>query len=183
MPVMNLTINQKGTSFYEKWTKDTKYGVIFYAPALLLFCLGIGIVIYGLTVKFVLISIFPVVLISNAFVRPYYRRKNTFNQMIKSIALSDNAISIETYRWFAFNPIVESIPANDLIVNDSADSSFFKGKRIHLLKVRGSQTEAFLLIDEFFDDIDSLLHILDPKSLCLTHTITHPHTPLQEDDV
>jgi len=157
MTEVNLIANQQGKNFYEKWLKETKNGVILYAPVLLLFYLGIGIVIYGLSLTFVIISIFPIFLILIAFVRPYYSRKNYVNRMVKSITLNDGIISIETYSWFTFKSIVESTPLSEISLSTSNENSFFEGRKIHILKISDVDNSVFFIVDDFFDNLNSLL--------------------------
>ncbi|PTR00044.1 hypothetical protein C8P68_102875 [Mucilaginibacter yixingensis] len=125
---IDLRINQDGNKYYNKWVKDTKVGLFIIAPALLIFYIGAGIVIYGLTLKYILISIYPVCLILLAFVRPYFSRKD-LNKMVRELRLIDKDISIETYKWFSLAPIIETFPIDSITVNEAHNISFLKVRR------------------------------------------------------
>ncbi|MBB6239806.1 hypothetical protein HDC90_004468 [Pedobacter sp. AK013] len=157
MEEINLKVNQKGVEFYDKWLKETKSGIFLYAPVFLLFYLGIGLAIYGLNLKFILISILPVFLILISFVSPYYSRKKYFNQMAKSISINDDVVLIETCEWFGTSSVVKSFPINEIIISNSESISFFKELKVYSLKINPEDTVPIYIIDEFFDNTIVLL--------------------------
>lgn len=158
MTAESFATNQEGFTYYKKWVKETKYGLIFYTPALLFFYLGVGILIYGFSLKFILISIFPVGIILSTFVRPYYSRKKYINRTVKNITISDNGIFLETYSWFSSYSIKRTTSLNGISLSDFIVTPFFREKKVYSLSI---DNDKFFLIPEFFNNIDPLLSQLN----------------------
>jgi len=161
---INLITNQKGLIFYKKWVKETRNGIIIYTPLFLFFYLGMGILIYGFSLKYILISIFPVVLILISFVRPYYSRKRYFNQLARGISLNNNFVSIETYKWFSSDPIVGSISINNISICEINDISLFKGMKVHTINLNAGNEGDIYIVEDFFDGMESVLTHLYKKA-------------------
>ncbi len=160
MEGIKMEINEKGIEFYQKWLRETKSGLIFYAPVFLLFYLGLGVAIYGSNLMFALISILPTLLILGSFVYPYYSRKKYFNQMARSVSVNENIILIETLQWFSASAVIKSVPLNEIIINKEKDIAFFKERKVYSLKVSPDDNAPIYIIDEFFDDNTILLSYL-----------------------
>lgn len=157
MKNLNLSINQKGNDFYLKWKKDTNQGAFIYAPAMLMFYLGIGVLIYGTGFKFYLISIYPVLLICLGFIYPIFSRKKYLNRMVETIEQKGDVIIIQTYKWFNAEAVCEVSKINAAQLTKYKEQAFFKGKEVYILKFKDSKANEFYIVEEFFDPIKDFL--------------------------
>lgn len=150
------SVNQYGVDFYKKWHKDTKRGLYIAAPSMLVFYLGAGILIFDFTLKYVLISIVPVLLISQAFIRPYFYRKKLFNRTAKNIEVKGNVLALETFPWFGHAGSVYTFKLND-IKPTKYNGSFFRNDTVWMFH-DDTLDSNFYVARNFFDEpLDFLL--------------------------
>jgi hypothetical protein len=151
---LQMVINNEGDLFYLKWRKDTIRSLII-APFFFGFFALIFTMIVGLSLKLLFILIWPLILTVLLFIYvPFFVRKKYINNMIKLILVKDNSISVETFKWFNFDSVKESILIDDIEIKESIDVSFFRGKKLYLLKIKNYEQKSFYMINDFFDNID-----------------------------
>ena len=158
----NFIINDAGNDCYEKSKKDSKLsfwvGPLFLAFIIVCFAMASG----GLKLRFFLIIIWPTILIGLAFLyTPLIKRGKYFGHTIKRISFSEENVSIETYGWFRYKSISMSAPLADVQVKSWAYPMFYAGKKVFLVILKNSEANTFYLVEEFFDNSDEILKLLN----------------------
>ncbi|WP_158800308.1 hypothetical protein [Pedobacter sp. L105] len=148
---INLIVNNKGDLFYKKWKRDSNFGVYVFAPIIIVFYLLCTAGTFGLSNNLIFISIFPVGLLATGLIYvPVFSRRKYMNYLIKEVDISENIVSIETYKWFNHSEI--SLSFNKIDMVETKDESFFSDYKVFLLKGVSLGNDRFFLISDFFDE-------------------------------
>lgn len=159
---LSLGANDMGNLFYNKWKNDTKCSVFIMAPACLIFLLGCFTMIVGVSLKLFFISLLPIIIIVLVLIYvPFVVRRKYLNNLVKKVVIEDDSISLKTYQWFSYKSISVSVKTAEMEVKESTSETFFKGKRVLLLKLKDVEANTFYLIEEFFDNTVSFSKLLN----------------------
>lgn len=156
--ILNFVINETGNEFFGDRRKDSKRSLFIVGPASLIFVSTCFFMTAGFSLKFVLIMIWPLIMIGLAFFyTPFVSRGKSMSHTIKRIAVDGENVSFETYDWFGYNSISISAQLTDIKVKVWTYQMFYKGKKVFLVVLNNSEANTFYLVEEFFDNIGDLL--------------------------
>jgi len=159
---LNFEINEMGDDFFENRRKDSRLSLFVVGPASLIFVSACFFMTAGLTLKFVLIMIWPLIMIGLAFFyTPLVSRGKSLSHTIKHITVDGENVSFETYDWFNYNSISISAQLNDIKLKVWTYQMFYKGKKVFLVILNNSEANTFYLVEEFFDNIEDFLKLFD----------------------
>jgi len=159
---LNFVINEAGNEFYENKKKDSRLSFFVAGPAFLIFVGGCFFMTAGFTLKFLLIMIWPLIMIGLAFFyTPLIGRGKYTSHTIKRITIDRENISLETYDWFSYDAITISARLTDVTAKVWNYQMYYKGKKVFMIILNNSEANTFYLVEEFFDNIDDILKLFN----------------------
>lgn len=146
-----LIANYKAGGFYKKWKKDAIIGIV---AVILLFILysALSIEMVGVTLKLLFVLFFPILILGGIIYSSIFQKRKYINNMIKKVFITDNKVSIKTFKWFGYDSIIISSEKINIEIKEQATDAFFVGKNFFLLKFNQDNQNSFYFIKEFFDD-------------------------------
>ncbi|AYL94605.1 hypothetical protein [Mucilaginibacter celer] len=148
---IELTVNQTGDLFFEKWQKDTSISIFVLGPAFLIFFSVCTMMMVGVTWNCVYILTPPILITIGAFYySPLVLRKKYINNTVQSLSIDDDILNLKTFKLFGNKPIIVSLDIRT-VKAEEINERFFGDKKIVLLKHTSSEMQGFYLVDELFD--------------------------------
>lgn len=155
---INCVANETAEQFHSKWETDTKQSIYFLASISIIICVTCFTMIAGVSFKLILISLLPIAIIIAAFIYvPLFVRNQYINGMLKKVTVTHKIIDIETFDWFYYKPIRTSSNLDLISVTRMAEDSFFKGKKVWILKANAID---IYVVEEFFENSKELMSVI-----------------------
>jgi hypothetical protein len=146
-----LIANYKADEFYKKWKKDAIIGIIVVILLFILYSV-LSITMVDMTLKLLFVLPFPILILSGIIYSSVFQKRKYINNMIKEVFITNNNVSIKTFKWFGYDPIIISSEKVNIEIKEMDTDAFFVGKNFFLLKFNQDNRKSFYFIKEFFDD-------------------------------
>ena len=159
---LNLIINETGNEYFENRKKDSWQSLFIVLPISLIVIGGCFFLTAGLTWRFVLVMIWPLIMIGLAFFyTPLISRGKSMTHTLKRIIVDGGNVSFETYDWFTYQSVSISTQLSEVKVKVWSYQMSYKGKKVFLVILNNSEENTFYFVEEFFDNSDDFLKLFD----------------------
>jgi hypothetical protein len=160
----HIIANEAASTFYRRWKNDSRSSIYVYAPISVAICVTCFVMIVGYSSKLMVVLLLPLLVIVAAFIYvPIISRKKYMNGIIKKATITNERISIETFKWFYNDSICISTNLSSVSVKRLAQDSFFGEAKVLLLEEKNNEFSSLYLVEEFLENSPFLLDKLSKE--------------------